>query len=400
VNKPFHILIAGAGIGGLCAALCAVRAGHRVSVFEAAEALEDVGAGIQLSPNAMRVMEALGLGKALADVGVAPDALTARMGKSGLSIFRVPLTQATLGKWGAPYFHIHRADLITCLATALEQRAPESLCLGRGIESFTQDAERVRVRLATGEIIAGNVLVGADGIHSSVRAQMLGADAPRFTGNVAWRAVVPVDRLGEHVPAQDATVWMGEGRHAVTYRLRGGTLVNVVGVVERADWQSESWSEEGAREEALSDFAGWHPSITTCLENAGTLYKWALYDRDPLPRWTEGRVALLGDAAHPMLPFMAQGAAMAIEDGWVIIDALMRDDPAAGLKRYEARRHRRASRVQAMSRANMKTFHKRGRVAQLLTYGPMALAGLIWPGLIRRRLNGVYGYDVTAKSGE
>ncbi|MEL7231949.1 MAG: FAD-dependent monooxygenase, partial [Pseudomonadota bacterium] len=312
-------------------------------------------------------------------------------------LFRVPLDAAALQRWGAPYLHIHRADYIAVLAKALRQADPETLRLGAEVRDYRQTETSVTVRLADGSTFSGDVLIGADGIHSIIRTQMLGPEAPRFTGNVAWRVVVPVDQLGEHAPDPTACVWMGKRRHGVTYRLRRGTLANFVGVVKRTDWTSEAWTERGNKADALADFAGWHPTIQTLLEAGSEFYRWALFDRPPLPRWVDGSAALLGDAAHPMLPFMAQGAAMAVEDGWVLARALSSElTMAQGLNRYQAARLDRTAKVQAVSRDNATTFHKSTPLSQLATYGPMWLAGRFAPALIRQRQDWLYGYDVCA----
>ena len=390
------ILISGGGIGGLTAALCFLHHGAEVTVLEQAPELGEVGAGIQIPPNAMKVFAALGLDAALAEIAFRPLAIEARMGRSGLELFQIPLTEYAVNRWGAPYLHIHRADYIAVLAAALRAQSPDALQLGGEVAGYCQTEEAVEVRLADGRRISGDALIGADGIHSPVREQMLGAEKPIFTGNVAWRAVVPMAALGAHAPRPTACAWMGPGKHCVTYRLRRGTLANFVGVVERDDWTTESWTERGTRGEALADFADWHPTITRLLGEADTLYRWALFDRAPLPRWVDGRVALLGDAAHPMLPFMAQGAAMAVEDAWVVArEVTQKTSPARGLEAYQHLRQTRASRVQAGSRANAKTFHKRRILGQLATYGPMWLAGKFAPMAVHRRQDPLYGYDVT-----
>ena len=390
------ILISGGGIGGLTAALCFLHHGAEVTVLEQALELGEVGAGIQIPPNAMKVFAALGLDAALADTAFRPLAIEARMGRSGLELFNIPLAERAIKRWGAPYLHIHRADYIAVLAKALQTQSPGALHLGAEVTRYNQTDDAVEVRLADGRQISGDVLIGADGIHSPVREQMLGTEKPIFTGNVAWRAVVPIAALGAHAPRPTACAWMGPGKHCVTYCLRRGTLANFVGVVERDDWTTESWTERGTREEALTDFADWHPTITRLLGEADTLYRWALFDRAPLPRWVDGRVAVLGDAAHPMLPFMAQGAAMAVEDAWVVArEVTQKISPARGLEAYQHLRQTRASRVQAASRANAKTFHKRTRLGQLATYGPMWLAGKFAPMAVHKRQDPIYGHDVT-----
>ncbi|MEL6663147.1 MAG: FAD-dependent monooxygenase, partial [Pseudomonadota bacterium] len=388
-------IIAGGGIGGLTAALCFNHFGWGVEVLEKAPELGEVGAGIQLSPNAMKVFEALGLGEALAGAAFRPEAIEIRMGESGMRLIRTPLGDTAARRWGSPYLHIHRADLIAVLRDALADRAPDAVRLGAGVERYEQEGQTVSAVLSGGERITADLLVGADGIHSAIRTQMLGPDSPVFTGNVAWRSVVPVERLGKVVPDPVACAWMGRGKHAVTYLLRGGQLANLVAVVERDDWTKESWTEPGSREEALRDFAGWHPTITRLIEESDQLFRWALFDRPPLKSWTDGRAAIMGDAAHPMLPFMAQGAAMAIEDAWALaaLTAASGDIPSA-LSAYQKLRHPRASAVQARSRANAKTFHQRSVPGRLRNYGPIWLAGRLAPGAALARQDHIYGYDI------
>lgn len=389
-------IVAGGGIGGLTAALCLNHFGWDVQVLEAASELGEVGAGIQLSPNAMKVYRALGLDHALDVVGFRPEALEIRMGLSGMGLVRAPLGRPAEARWGAPYLHIHRADLVRVLAEALEVRAPGAVQLGTRLMGYEiQAGSGVSVTCDHEAAEQGDMLVGADGIHSVVRAQMLGPDKPVFTGNVAWRSVVPVEILGEDAPDPVVCAWMGRGKHAVTYRVRGGRLANLVAVVERDDWTGESWTEPGSRDDALSDFEGWHPTITRLLEESDALYRWALFDRPPLAHWTDGPVALLGDAAHPMLPFMAQGAAMAIEDGWALAACVSSGkDVDAGLRAYQALRYARASRVQAGSRANATLFHQQTALGRLLNYGPMWLAGRVSPAVALGRQDPVYSYDI------
>ncbi|MEM9669588.1 MAG: FAD-dependent monooxygenase [Pseudomonadota bacterium] len=392
------VLIAGGGIGGLTAALCCLHHGHDVMVFEQSAEIGEVGAGIQVSPNAMKVFEALGIADDIAANAFEPKAIETRMGESGLTIFNIPLADYAQRKWGGPYLHIHRADYIAALADALSKIAPESLKLDRRILAYRQDEASVSVQFDDGIEETGDALIGADGIHSKIREQMLGEDKPRFTGNVAWRAVVPVSALGFDAPNPTACAWMGRGKHAVTYLLRRGELANFVGVVEREDWQEEGWQQRGSKEDLQKDFSGWHPVIRKLIENVeeDSLFRWALFDRAPLPRWTDDRVVLLGDAAHPMLPFLAQGAAMAVEDAWVLASVLPIDGKSVSgaLRSYETTRLTRASKVQAASRANMGIFHRRTLAGRLGTYGPMWLGARFAPGAVNARMSWLYGYDV------
>ena len=377
-------------------ALCLAAYGWKVHVLERAVAPEEVGAGLQISPNAMKVFAQLGLADRIEAAAFEPEALELRLGRSGRRIFSIPAARAARQRWGAPYLHIHRADLITILSNAIDASPAVKISFGETVTGYAQEKHGARLTLASGETLSADLVVGADGLHSRIRHQMVGPEHPRFTGNFAWRAVVPMDRL-KTPPPPTACVWAGKGLHAVTYRLRGGELANLVGVVERSDWQGESWTEEGTREEALRDFAGWARPVTELIDKADAHFRWALFDRAPLTRWHDGAVALLGDACHPMLPFMAQGAAMAIEDAWVLArEVSSARTVESGLGRYEAIRRPRTSRVQAASRGNMGTFHRKSAFARLATYGPMWIAGEALPGFVRSRQDWIYGHDVTA----
>ena len=386
------VLIVGGGVGGLSLALSLAARGRVPLVLERAGKLSQVGAGLQLPPNAMRVYSALGLAQTLRSLAFAPKALEARLGRSGRRIFRVGLDG---GPWGEAYLHIHRADLISTLAQALEARAPGRLRLGAEVVDFDDIGEKVAVTLADGSRLEGAALIGADGLGSFVRSRLFGAETPRFTGNVAWRAVVERAALGALAPPPTACVWMGPGRHAVTYRLRDGEACNFVGVVETDNWQEEGWHHEGDRKAALEDFKGWHPTVRALIREAPVLHRWALLDRDPLDTWSRGRVGLLGDAAHPVPPFFAQGAAMAAEDAWVLARELCEGGVERAFARYSRQRQGRTARVLRESRANARTFHRANAVSQLATYGPMWVAGHVAPGLVRKRLDWLYGHDVT-----
>ena len=390
-SADLDVLIIGAGIGGLTLAHALIQRGKNVRVLESAPALETVGAGIQISPNAVKVLRALGLEKAVTANAFQPRAIEARMGRSGRSVFEIPLALEAEKRWGASYLHIHRADYITALSETLPVGTIE---LNARVKSYQHTENDVSVSLADGRKLTAPYLIGADGIRSVMRAQMLGPDAPQFTGNMAWRAVVPAERLGELVPNPTACAWFGPNRHAVTYRLGAqGQLVNFVGVVEQESWQEEGWSLQGDKAEALRDFEDWHPVICNLLENADELHRWALFDHAPLEKWVEGRAALMGDAAHPMLPFLAQGAAMAVEDAWVLADVI---SSGQDLSTYQKLRLSRTSKVQAASRANMGLFHKASLPAQLLTYGPMWAAGKLVPSLVHRRMDWLYGFETTS----
>ena len=386
------IVVAGGGIGGLCAGIALAKVGYDVELIERAQALTDVGAGIQLSPNATKGLAGLGVLEAVAQVASAPASLEMRIGRTGKKVFSIPIAQESRKRYGAPYFHVHRADLIEILRRAAVF-AGVTVRLGARVSAYVRDADALRVGLDTGAIIPCDLLVGADGVRSTVRRQMLGEQEPRYTGAVAWRMTVPAD-VAPDLP-HAAIVWAGPGRHAVTYRIRRGELINFVGVVETEKWRGESWDQPGDPLELVSDFGDWAPPIPDIIAAAGPCFVWALFDRDPLPRWSEERVVLLGDACHPMPPFQAQGAAMAIEDAIVLAKCLQADGVSpVSLTHYERLRKTRTSRVLASARANMGVFHRSNAITQAATYAPMKLADRLFPAFMRSRQDWIYGYDV------
>jgi salicylate hydroxylase len=381
------VSIVGGGIGGLTAALAFARHGFAVRLFEQAPAFGDIGAGIQLSPNCTRVLHELGLEGALRAVAFVPDGIEMREWNTGRVLSMSPLGGDALRRFGAPYYHVHRADLVQLLVEAARASNDIELTTDARVEGIAPSADGVSFQAGATHVVA-DLLVGADGIHSTVRSALFGHESPRFTGNVAWRALVPVQRLAPGLVRPMATAWWGPHRHFVHYYVRAGTLVNCVCVVEKRGWEKESWTERGEHAELARDFAGWHPTVTTLIENMDrdACFKWALFDRPPMPTWSAGRITLLGDACHPTLPFMAQGAAMAIEDAAVLAQcvASVPDIPSA-LVRYEDLRRERTARIQAGSRRNARVFHMTGINAWLRNRAVAAGRGpaLTW----------VYEYD-------
>jgi salicylate hydroxylase len=370
-QKPLKVALAGGGIGGLTAALCLARAGHAVTVYEQADTFVESGAGVQISPNAARVLHALDLTQSLQRVGFLPEATEIRSWRSGRVISHTPLGHAARKRYGAPYYHVHRGDLLQLLVAQAQAQPKIELVLGKRISAFTQDSVGVSLDLGN-ESRVFDLLIGADGIHSAVREQLWGEQAADFTGNMAWRLLVPLNRLPEGLVAPNATVWWGPGKHFVHYLVNSGRQVNCVCVVETGAWHPESWVEPGSLAELQADFAGWHDTIQALLARAdeSSLFKWGLFDRAPMQAWGQGRVSLLGDACHPTLPFMAQGAAMAIEDAAVLARCLSagsenEQDCATTLLRYEALRRQRTADVQRGSRRNATIFHLSGIKAWL-----------------------------------
>ena len=352
--------MAGGGIGGLAAAVALARTGARVCVLERARSFGEVGAGLQLAPNATRVLNTWGLGPDLARIGFEPFAAEIRDRAGGALLLGTALGPASRARWGAPYLQVHRADLhgmllVACEAAGVELRTGSSVT---GVEALQGG-----VRVQTGEEVQdADVLIGADGIRSHVRAVALGATPSRFTGHIAWRALVPADAVPPGLIAPAATVWTAPGAHVVHYFVRGGALVNFAGFTRGRHDPEESWRQAAAAGEIASLFRDWPPpvrALTGALERIGaTGWRSAVHDREPQPRWSCGRIALLGDAAHPMPPYLAQGAGMAVEDAEALARHLAGPrDPAAALRAYAAERFSRVRRVQAWATRNATLFH-------------------------------------------
>jgi salicylate hydroxylase len=357
MSRP-HVLIAGAGIGGLSAALALLRRGFRVSVLEQARELAELGAGVQISANGAHALFSLGLESVLKQVWCEPAGKEIRLWSTGETWKLFDLGAVSRQRYGAPYFMIHRADLHRILLDAVKAAAPDAITLNARVTAFEQDASGVTVICEDGARVAADALIGADGVHSRIRNALFGEMPARFTGLLAWRGLIPMDKLPERLRRLVGTNWVGPGGHVVHYPLRGGALMNFVGTAERDDWRVESWTERGTTEEALNDFSGWNEDVQTLIRNIETPYKWALLGREPLERWTIGRVTLLGDAAHPTLPMMAQGANMAIEDGVVLARCLeMHGDVPTALQAYEAARRDRTARLVRAANDNASRFH-------------------------------------------
>ena len=349
------VAIIGGGIGGLAAAASLLQAGFDVHVYEQAKALGEVGAGINIGPNASRLLHRLGLVERLGACGVKPITFDQRRWDDGRFLVRAPLGAMVEDKFGAPYYTFHRADLHGALASLLPA---ERVHLGHRFMRLVDRGDRVEAQFEKGGTVSADVLVGADGIHSAVRHALLGPEKPRFTGCVAYRGLVPADRLKHLGLERTTTIWMGPARHFVHYFVAAGRLVNFVAVTEEDSWQRESWVDRGEVADALAAFADWHTQVRAIIGATDETYKWALFDRAPLPRWSVDRVTLLGDACHPMLPFMGQGAAQAIEDAATLTACLDKlSDVSTALKLYEKLRLPRASRLQAMSETNKTRFH-------------------------------------------
>lgn len=389
------VAIAGAGIGGLCAALSLLQRGIDVEVYEQADSLRELGAGLLISMNAMRVLTALGLESAARSIDLPADDRVVRLWNTGAtkSVYQ---TRSDTQQNHAVCM-LHRAELQRILADAALRIKPDLIHFGARVLGAKNTDAGAELLLEGGASATADIVLGADGVHSMVRSSLYGQAAARYTGSVAWRGLVPIERLTPIHRRPIATTWIGPEAHITCYPLRfgGESMVSFSAQVERASWERESWSEIGTVSEALQDFVGWHPEVQEMIRGAETLYKWGLFVRDPLPHWSEGGVTLLGDACHSMVPYLGQGVVMAIEDAFIlarcIADLELTSEEA--LRRYEKARYDRTNRAADASAAMQRVFHHPA-LAHSETAVPYMEKN--WgPEAIRERYEWLFQYDAT-----
>ncbi len=369
--KQSNVIVIGAGIGGLGAALGLLRAGQRVRLYEAVPQLAEVGAGLSITPNAGKALRQLGLGAALERIGSTPP-------KGAIKHFATAATLVTLAqdgsreKYGLPLYHVHRADLHAALLEAVRALDPDCIRTGQALLQLESRADGVRARFADGSSAEADWLIGADGVRSTTRTALFGADRPRFTGYVAWRGLVPADAAPASQLDPPLCMTVGPRRMLMRYPLRGGTLINYVAMAQRDAWMDEGWSVPSTREEVLAEFHDFEPGSRQLLELTPTdrLFKWGIFDRDAMSTWSRGRAVLLGDAAHAMPPFTGQGAATALEDAAVLgRAAAVASDPDDAIARYERARVPRLRAGLAMSRSRAALYFADDPAAQVKGLG-------------------------------
>lgn len=367
--KEQRIIVAGAGIGGLAAALALARAGHKVTVYEQAPELGEVGAGIMMTPNASRALRSLGVWDAVERLALKPAATHYRHYQTGDELTAFRFGPAFEQQYGYPFLTIHRADLLFAIAEGVRSAGADIVKLDHTLVDCGQTDGQAWAKFANGDEASADLLVGADGVRSTVRAKIHGVRPVRFSGHVAFRGTVPTDRLSSVHQTSDTYVWVGEGKHVVHYPIKQGQLMNYVVIVEREAWTDEGWNLPGDIADVKQEFQGWHQDFQELLDHSDPqgLIKWGLFGREPLEQWRSGRITLLGDAAHPTVPFMAQGAAMGLEDAVILARALAEaDDVEAGLQRFEDTRHERTAWIPQHSLYFGQLFHDLASHDQIL----------------------------------
>jgi salicylate hydroxylase len=358
--QKYRIIIIGAGLGGLAAASALMKAGHRVEIYEQAPALGEIGAGIQLSANAMHALRGIDVADKIMAVGVKPRAYVFRLYDTAEIIQQFSLSDEHEALHGAPYMHLHRADLHEILADRARELDSQVVRLNKRADSFEETGDGATVHFDDGTSASGDLLIGADGLRSMVRRQMFGEAPALYTGDVAWRLLVPTERLPKNLVERVMSLYMGPRGHVVCYYVRSGTLLNFGGFIETDDISEESWTVRYPWENLKADFVGWNSTIQVIIDNCDRdrCFRWSLFSRPTLPNWSQNRVTLLGDSVHPTLPYMAQGAAMAIEDGAVLARALSQEsDLPQALQLYQRNRIERTARIVSQSTAYRDLLH-------------------------------------------
>jgi salicylate hydroxylase len=388
-----HILIAGGGIGGMAAALALIARGHNVDIYEQAPELKEFGAGVQISPNGTRALHSLGVFEDLQKLSCNTAGKEVRLWNTGRTWKLFDLGTEAIERYGFPYVTVFRPDLLQVLVDAVRARKPDAIHLGRRAVGVTQRDGRVTLALEDGETVEGDALIGADGVHSRIRHSLFGGDSPRFFGMIAWRGVIPIERVPAAISRDKATNWIGVGGHVVHYPLRAGKLMNFVGIMERSDWRVEGWNVEGTTQECANDHKGWHADVQSLIAAAPRLFKWALMGRDPMPQWSVGHVTLLGDACHPTLPMLAQGAVMAIEDAVIVGRCFDKyGDVATAFARYQDARIAVTARKVAGANDNAERFHNPALANEA---GAAAYVDREWSrDAVIRRYEWIFQYDV------
>ena len=394
--NPHRVAVIGGGIGGLAAALALLRRGIDVDVYEQSKDFREIGAGIEISPNGTRVLDALGLKKAFEHVRVELLKRELRHWKTGETWNWFELGATSVERYGAHHMMLHRSDLHRILLEAVRNLKADALKLGTKCVSVTQSDQQVKIRLDTGQVSDAAYAIGADGIHSKVRECLFGVAKPEFTGCVAWRGLVSMERLPPNISRMVGTNWLGPRCSLFHYPIRCGELMNFTAIVERDDWQVESWRVKGTTGELANDLCGWHRDVQVLIQNIDSPFKWALMTRRPLDCWSKGRITLLGDACHPTLPFLGQGAVMAIEDAYVVAACLEKyfESPIVAFERYEGIRRTRAASVVQKSHEN-----RRQVFSSVLAEESQIAASVKseWQQVrVNERLDWLYKYDVTA----
>ncbi len=391
-----NVLISGGGIAGLSAGILLSKAGYKVTVLERLPELEDLSTGVQISPNGYKILQLLGLEKTISSDIFEPENIHLRDGFTGKIKLSVPVKELSRKRWGGKYLNIKRFDLSSALLDELMNQKSAQVLFGKTLTQYKQTSKNVIAFLDDGSEISGDLLIGADGVFSKIRQQMFSKIALDYSGNFAWRALVDISNINCPLILTNNLIWIGPKRHAVTTVLKNRALINFVGIVEKP---IESGNSSDNHISALEDFKGWHEELVAILNSANSIHRWPIYSARPYKKWSDGKVILIGDAAHPMVPSMAQGAVQALEDAAILTNFLTKSsDITKSLSTFHKTRLNRTSRIQSLSKRNLQTFHLPNSIFRNAMYFIALTLSKIIPSLIRKRFDWVYGYETNSKT--
>ena len=388
-----NVLISGGGIAGLSAGILLSREGFKVTVFERSSELDDLGTGVQISPNGYKILQLLGVDKKIVPDIFEPDNIHLRDGFSGKIKLSVPVKKLSRNRWGGKYFNIKRFDLLRALLDELKNYKSSKIHFGKSLIQYEQTKKNVIAILEDGSKISGDILIGADGVFSKIRQQIFSKTELNYSGNFAWRGLADASKINCPLVLKNNLIWIGPKKHAVTTILKNGSLINFVGIVEKPAENKKGKPSEN-QISALEDFRGWHEELITILNSANSIHRWPIYSARPFKKWSDGKVILIGDAAHPMVPSMAQGAVQALEDAAILSNLLAKSsDVTSSLSTFHKTRINRTSKIQSLSKRNLQTFHLPNSIFRNVMYFIAFLLSKILPSLIRKRFDWVYAYE-------
>ena len=391
-DKP--IIIIGAGISGLALCLILIKNGYPAALFEKEREIDQPGAGINISPNGNAVLFQLGIKDKILNIADKPNTIELKTYKRGFTISKQNLNSDSERLFGYPYLQMQRKEIINILIEEINDIDPNIIRTNHSFENFTENDQSVLAHFNNQKSFEGSIIVGCDGINSTVKKIMLPESKNKFSGIIAWRGLVDMKKLSSNIQDLSSTVWMGQNSHFVHYPIKKGKFLNFIGTLKKEKWESSSWHQTGSKEELISDYKDWHTTVKEIINSTDKIYKWGLFENKPLPNWVSKRSIIVGDAAHPMSPSYGQGANTALEDAVILYRSIMhfKNDSESALKKFQKNRKSRTQKIQKASKLNTRLFHLNNPIFRVIIYFGMYVLSNLVP-LIMIKSKWIYRYD-------
>ena len=391
-DKP--IIIIGAGISGLALCLILIKKGYPVALFEKEREIDQPGAGINISPNGNAVLFQLGIKDKILNIADKPNTIELKTYKRGFTISKQNLNSDSDRLFGYPYLQVQRKEIINILIEEINDINPNIIRTNHSFENFTENDQSVLAHFNNQKSFEGSIIVGCDGINSTVKKIMMPESKSKFSGIIAWRGLLDMKKLSSKIQDLSSTVWMGQNSHFVHYPIKKGKFLNFIGTLKKEKWESSSWHQTGSKEELISDYKDWHTTVKEIINSTDKIYKWGLFENKPLPNWVSKRSIILGDAAHPMSPSYGQGANTALEDAVILYRSIMhfKNDSESALKKFQKNRKSRTQKIQKASKLNTRLFHLNNPIFRVIIYFGMYVLSNLVP-LIMIKSKWIYRYD-------